>query len=69
MSYNRRLRSRRTLRSDLSAIPGIGPRRQQALLTRFGSLKGVRQASAEEIARVPGFSVVLASRILTWLGR
>ena len=69
VSYNRRLRSRRTLRSDLSAIPGIGPRRQQALLTRFGSLKGVRQASAEEIARVPGFSVVLASRILTWLGR
>jgi len=34
--YNRKLRSRRTVRSDLGDIPGIGPRRQQALLSRFG---------------------------------
>ncbi|HEX9886107.1 MAG TPA: excinuclease ABC subunit UvrC [Longimicrobiales bacterium] len=69
VSYNRKLRSKRTLRSDLGDIPGIGPARQKALLTRFGSLKGVRDASVEDIARVPGFSRVLASRILTWLGR
>ena len=67
--YNRKLRSKRTIRSDLSDIPGIGPRRQTALLRRFGSLKGVREASREDIARVPGFSQALASRILTWLGR
>lgn len=67
--YNRKLRSRRTLRSDIGDIPGIGPARQKALLTRFGSIKGVRAASEEEIARVPGFSRVLASRILTYLGR
>jgi len=67
--YNRKLRSRRTIRSDLADIPGIGPRRQTVLLRRFGSLQGVREATKEEIARVPGFSEALASRILTYLGR
>jgi excinuclease ABC subunit C len=67
--YNRKLRSRRTIRSDLGDIPGIGPHRQTVLLRRFGSLQGVREATKEEIARVPGFSEALASRILTYLGR
>ncbi|MGD8601641.1 MAG: helix-hairpin-helix domain-containing protein, partial [Gemmatimonadota bacterium] len=67
--YNRKLRSKRTIRSDLGDIPGIGPRRQTVLLRRFGSLQGVKEASKEEIARVPGFSEALASRILTYLGR
>jgi excinuclease ABC subunit C len=69
VTYNRKLRSRRTLRSDLGDIPGIGPHRQTVLLRRFGSLQGVKEASREEIARVPGFSEALASRILTYLGR
>ena len=69
VSYNRKLRSRRTIRSDLGDIPGIGPHRQTTLLRRFGSLQGVREATKEEIARVPGFSEALASRVLTYLGR
>jgi excinuclease ABC subunit C len=67
--YNRKLRSKRTLRSDLGDIPGVGPKRQTVLLRRFGSLKGVKEATREEIARIPGFSEALASRILTYLGR
>jgi excinuclease ABC subunit C len=67
--YNRKLRSKRTIRSDLANIPGIGPRRQTVLLRRFGSLKGVKEATRDEIARIPGFSEALASRILTYLGR
>jgi excinuclease ABC subunit C len=67
--YNRKLRSKRTLRSDLGDIPGVGPKRQQVLLRRFGSLRGVKEATREDIARVPGFSEALASRILTYLGR
>ena len=63
------MRTRRTIRSDLGDIPGIGPRRQTVLLRRFGSVKGVKEATKEEIARVPGFSEALASRILTYLGR
>ncbi len=68
VSYNRKLRSKRTLRSDLSQVPGIGPERQKSLLSRFGSVRGVRAATAEEIARLPGISETLAVRILTYLG-
>lgn len=67
--YNRKLRGKRTIRSDLGDIPGIGPQRQTVLLRRFGSLKGVKEATRDEIARIPGFSEALASRILTWLGK
>ena len=66
--YNRKLRTKRTLRSQLGDIPGIGPHRQTVLLRRFGSVKGVKGATKEEIARVPGFSKALASRVLTYLG-
>jgi excinuclease ABC subunit C len=68
VTYNRKLRRKRTLRSELGEIPGIGPARQRALLTRFGSVRGVREASEEEISRVPGFSRGLGARVLTWLG-
>ena len=69
VQYNRKLRKKRTIRSDLGDIPGIGPQRQNVLLRRFGSLKGVKEATHDEIARIPGFSEALASRILTYLGR
>jgi excinuclease ABC subunit C len=68
VSYNRKLRSKRTLRSDLGQIPGIGPERQKLLLSRFGSVRGVRGATAQEVARLPGISEMLAMRILTYLG-
>lgn len=68
VTYNRKLRTRRTLESELSGIPGVGPSRQRALLTRFGSVRGVKQASPEEIARLPGFGTSLAQRILVYLG-
>lgn len=69
VAYNRKLRAKRTLKSDLSDIPGIGPARQRELLRRFGSVRGVKEATPEEIARVPGFSGTLAARVLTYLGR
>ncbi len=67
VSYNRKLRTKRTVRSELGDIPGIGPGRQRALLTRFGSVKGVREAGVDGVAGVPGFSRVLAERVLTYL--
>jgi len=67
--YNRKLRSKRTISSELGDIPGVGPKRQTVLLRRFGSVKGLKEATKEEIARIPGFSEALASRILTYLGR
>jgi excinuclease ABC subunit C len=68
ISYNQKLRKKWTLRSDLGEIPGIGPERQRLLLSRFGSVRGVRGATAQEIARLPGISEGLAVRVLTYLG-
>ncbi|HLB82277.1 MAG TPA: excinuclease ABC subunit UvrC [Gemmatimonadales bacterium] len=64
VSYSRTRRSRRTITSELLAIPGIGPGRRRALLERFGSLAGVKTATPAEIAALPGFSTKLAERIL-----
>ncbi|CAI8018952.1 UvrABC system protein C [Geodia barretti] len=69
ISYNRQLRRRRTIQSELEQIPGIGKSRRQTLLARFGSVRGVRSTSQAEIARLPGFSDVLATRVLTYLGK
>src|SRR2546426_12152091 len=64
VSYSRHRRTRRTITSELLAIPGIGPGRRRALLERFGSLAGVKTATPAEIASLPGFSSKLAERIL-----
>jgi len=54
VTFHRRARARRDLRSSLDEIPGIGPRRRRALLSRFGSLTGVRRATREELTAVVG---------------
>ena len=54
LTFHRKARSMRDLRSELDAVPGIGPRRRKALLTAFGSLAGVRRATREELAAVVG---------------
>ena len=69
VTYNRKLRSKRTLQSQLEEIPGVGPGRQKDLLNHFGSVRAIRKASPEEIARIPGFGRGLALRILTYLKR
>jgi excinuclease ABC subunit C len=54
VTFHRKARSMRDLRSQLDDVPGIGPRRRRALLTRFGSLAGVRRATREELEMVVG---------------
>ncbi|MGE5813798.1 MAG: excinuclease ABC subunit UvrC [Acidobacteriota bacterium] len=54
VTFHRRARSMRDLRSALDDVPGIGPRRRRTLLTRFGSLAGVRRATREELVRSVG---------------
>jgi excinuclease ABC subunit C len=54
----------RTVTSELLKVPGIGPARRTALLRAFGSLDAVRNASEEEIANVPGFSLASARRLI-----
>jgi excinuclease ABC subunit C len=54
VTFHRKARSMRDLRSELDSVPGIGPRRRKALLVAFGSLAGVRRASREELTAVVG---------------
>ncbi len=54
LSFHRRARAMRDLSSALDEVPGVGPRRRQALLAHFGSVAAVRQASRDELARVVG---------------
>ena len=65
--YHRKRRSKATKHSLLDEIDGVGPQRRRALLKRFGSLQGLRQASAEDISAVPGISLALATRIVSAL--
>ena len=57
VTFHRRARTMRDLRSELDHVPGIGPRRRRTLLTTFGSLAGVRRATREELAAVVGAKV------------
>jgi excinuclease ABC subunit C len=54
VTFHRRARTMRDLRSELDHVPGIGPRRRKTLLTTFGSLAGVRRATREELAAIVG---------------
>jgi len=60
VTFHRKARSMRDLRSELDEIPGIGARRRRALLTAFGSLAGVRRATREELASVVGAKAAAA---------
>ena len=54
VTFHRRARTMRDLRSELDHVPGIGARRRKTLLTTFGSVAGVRRATREELAAVVG---------------
>ena len=54
ITFHRRARTMRDLRSELDLVPGIGPRRRGALLRRFGSLANVRRATREELQPILG---------------
>ncbi|MBI3953866.1 MAG: excinuclease ABC subunit UvrC [Chloroflexi bacterium] len=63
ITYHRQRRSRGELKSALDGIGGIGPKRRRALLRRFGSVQGIREAPLEEIAAVVGMTRRVAERL------
>ena len=52
IEYQRSLQNRGTSRSELDRIPGVGPKRKQALLKSFGSLKAIRGAGRQDLGKV-----------------
>jgi excinuclease ABC subunit C len=67
ITFQRKRRAVRTVTSELLKIPGIGPVRRRALLKAFGSVQGVREATVEQIATVPGFTAATAQKLLSSL--
>ena len=63
VEYNRQRRTRRMTSSALDHIEGVGPQRRRALLKEFGSVNGIREASLEELAAVPGMNRTVALRV------
>jgi excinuclease ABC subunit C len=56
ITYHRGVRSKTGMQSALDTIPGVGPKRKKALLRKFGSVRGIREAPVDEIAATVGFT-------------
>lgn len=67
ITHHRKLRQKEHLRSLLDEIPGVGPKRRAQLLTHFGSLKRVKEATVQDLAAAPGISPALAEDIWRFL--
>lgn len=69
ITHHRALRGKDTLKSRLGEIEGIGPKKQQALIRHFHSVKAIFEAPKEELMRVEGISEKLAERIVAHSAR
>ncbi len=68
ITYHRSKRSKRMTASALDSVRGLGEHRRKALVTHFGSVARLKQASVEEITSVPGIGVTTAKAVLEALG-
>ncbi len=64
--FHRERRSKRSLGSELDGIPGVGPKKKAALLTRFGGIAAIREADPDELAKLVGAEA--ARNVLRALG-
>lgn len=67
ITFQRKVARRRGLESELEQIPGVGSGRRKALLKHFGSVKGVRGATIEQLAEADGLGPAVAERIHAFL--
>jgi excinuclease ABC subunit C len=68
ITYHRQVRSKRTFKSVLDDIPGIGPKRKKALIKRFGSARAIAAASLDDLLAVDGITRDAAERVLEHIG-
>jgi excinuclease ABC subunit C len=65
-TFHRDRRSKGSLRSELDVIPGIGTTRRQRLLKHFGSVRAVRQATVDDLAKAPGMNRKAAEHVISY---
>ncbi len=63
IEYHRKLREAEMKKSQLDEIPGIGSKKKQELLKKFGSIANIKNATIEEISKINGINKELAERI------
>ena len=63
ITHHRKVRSKAQMKSSLADIPGIGPKRQKALLKYFGSLNKIKAASLAELRQMPELPESIAERV------
>ena len=68
ITFHKKLRGKRALKSELDDVPGIGAKRKRELIKRFGSVVRLRAATVEEIAAVPGMNMKVAEGLKERLG-
>ncbi|MFH1263392.1 MAG: excinuclease ABC subunit UvrC [Pseudomonadota bacterium] len=69
ITRHRRARSRATIGSVLNRIPGIGPKRQRALLRAFGSVDEISRAPLEELTKISGITAAAAQSIAKFFAK
>ena len=63
VTYHQKVRAKRAVRSILDDVSGVGPSKKRALLRKFGSVRGMREAPLDDLAAVAGVGPALAKRI------
>lgn len=63
IEYNQKLMNKDITKSKLDKIEGIGPKKKQELLKKFGSIESIKKAGIEEISNLPGINEKLARKI------
>lgn len=68
ITYHRSKRSQRMTASALDSVRGLGEHRRKALVTHFGSVARLREATLDEITQVPGIGTATAKAVMAALG-
>ena len=63
IEYHRKVRDKEMTKSKLDEIAGVGEKKREELLKKFGSVKKIKEATVEEIAEVKGINLKLAQKI------
>lgn len=63
IEYNKKLMNKQISKSSLDKIKGIGPKKKQELLRKFGSVEAIKKASLQEILEIKGINIELAQKI------